>query len=261
MQGTPLDQELPLDRLKGRQFRIVLLNSAYDTMESPQTQSLLGQIAAFKIRGYRSEYPYGVLPLDAVDFVGCHLLLCEETVAGLKILVGMKSITLDRCRVHALEFPALHLLDGQNLPDHRLALEEAIERSTRLHHRLGYNGSWTIHPEVRTDRVVRQLCYDATVVFFARYYRDYEIGNVIAAATVQFKVERFKEYMGFGYMEHKGKRLDSFPYLPYPGCRVILMNLTQASAEADALAARYDTLWRNRLVIASEAEFTRQIAA
>jgi hypothetical protein len=111
MSFVPIEVAKGLFGPSGGKLKIIVLNSPYDTIQNPLTQSLLAKTIAMKIAGYRKHYPYGVLPADSYDFVATHLILCEENNGDYEPLMGMKFTTYERCKIHNLEFPILHIVD------------------------------------------------------------------------------------------------------------------------------------------------------
>lgn len=235
----------------GHPLRIVVLDSPYDTIQSQQTQNFFGRLAAFKIRSYQKEYPDGVLPVDTVDFVATHLLLCEQIGDEIQPLMGMKSITHRRCLRHNLQFPALHLVESQELKAHHDAIEEYLRKAALAGETVAYNGSWTIDPGLRVHREFVRLCWDVTVAFFVFHYSENHIQS-LAGATLRFKIHDFKEFMGFSYLGSPAGQLSSFECQPFFGEKVALMVLNGCSPQAVEVAERYRFLWQNRLVIGKD---------
>jgi len=236
----------------GKKLRVVILDCPYDTMDHPLVQDLFPKVLALKIQGYRSEHPYGVMPVDSGDFVGCHVLLCEESDAGLNPIMGFKSITEDRCRTFQLEFPAYHLLDHTRLFQHRKAITECLENAKKEKARVGYNGSWTMSPDARAHRDFARIVKDMSISFLALYYQTYHIKYVVAAAVVRFKVDHLKRFIGFKQIELRGKALKNFDSPAFFGEELALMFLNEFSVKINQLAENFKDLWANRLVISKE---------
>ncbi|MGK5085055.1 hypothetical protein WDW37_17335 [Bdellovibrionota bacterium FG-1] len=259
MKVTPIDAPLPLDGIN-RNLRVVVLDCPYDTIQNEQTQGLFAKLAALKIAGYQAEYPYGALPLDTTDFIAVHLLLCEERSGNLLPLMGFKSVTAKRCAIHNIPFPAHGVLRGNDLPEYEKALDEIISTSRSKGQEIAYNSSLTVHPDARHDKQLRQLCTDMTVALFVKYYQEYKIPNVIAAATLRFKVQVVKEFAGFEYLSLNGSPLPPFDCKPFFGEKVALMHLRQFRDEAKFWANRYSCLWDNRLTISTQKKIVPSIA-
>lgn len=254
MKLTSIDAKIfPSDEIK-KKLRVVVLDCAYDTIQHPRTLDLLGKIMAMKVLGYQSEYPYGVLPIDTSDFVGVHILLCEENGTTLEPLMGFKSITAQRCKIHNLPFPVFNILSGADLPDHRKALEIIMHEIQEKNEQVAYNSSWTIHPDIRHNPILRQLCIDMTAVFLLKYYEDYKIPHVLAGATLRFKVDRLKKFVGFEHVTLNGTKLANFECKPFFGETVSLMYMNRFRDEARFWANRYKPYWENRITIANSSK-------
>jgi hypothetical protein len=236
----------------GKPLRVVILECPYDVMGHKEVQSLFPKILALKIQGYRSAYPYGVMPVDMGDFVGTHVVLCEEREEGLVPLMGFKSVNLDRCETFRLQFPAFGLLDGTQLSEHKKAVLEYINRAKSKGESVGYNGSWTMSPEVRVDRKLAQTIKDMSISFLALYYQTYNIKNVVAAAVVRFKVNELKKFIGFSPIQLGSKSLETFSSPAFFGEELALMTVEKFSDEINALAKTFETLWNQRLILSQE---------
>jgi hypothetical protein len=234
---------------RGGKLRVVVIDAAYDNLDDPLMQRLLGKILAMKVAGYRAQYRYGVLPIDTGDYIGVHLLLCEETPEGLDPIMGLKSVSAHRCDWHLAAFPALQLAHPERLPQHHQAVQRKIAEIRAKGERYAYSCSWTMHPLVREDRELSILCKNVNMMFFLRYYTEYDIPHIFAGATLRFKVEAWKEYLGFEAMSLDGKVLPDFNCSGFYGEPVRLMYLQKFTDECRFFLKQYDALWAERLTI------------
>lgn len=235
---------------------IVVLKRAYDSIQDDATLRLLGKIARLKIQSYRREYPYGILPVDSVDYAGDHLLLCEKTSDGFEPLMGFKVVTHSACKLFHLEFPAFHILDGEELHQHRLALAELLDQARRQRQEVAYIGSWTFRPDLKADPKMVQFCYDLTVAMLVHYFQDAGIPFGITFASLRFKVDRFHRFMGLEEFGYKGQPLPKFnskAFFEEPSS-ASLLRTASFSAEAIRLSQLHAFMWKNRVVIAGEGE-------
>ena len=171
----------------GREFSVFIIECPYDNYSLPEVRELLPRVFELKIRGYQKEHPYGILPVDSYDQVGNHILVAEKLNGSWIPRMGFKSVTAQRCLLHQLNFPLHNYLKGAP-PEHRLAVEALISEHLGSKQNLGYNGSWTMDPELRRDPEYRLLLRDLTRALLVHYYRDYQIPTTSAFAVMRFKV-------------------------------------------------------------------------
>ena len=233
----------------GGKLRIVVINAPYDTLDDPLTQELLGKLVALKIAGYQKEYPYGVLPVDTGDFVGTHLIVCEELDGKLSVLMGYKSISVERCETHHLKFPIFHLLEFDPLENYRQAVRDVLSEAASKGESVAYNASWTISPEVSRDTDLRKTCVDLTVAMMYFYYTEYKIPNIVAAAIRRFKVDRLKIFIGYNYLKLGETVLPPVMLPTFFNEVASVMHLREFTPEAIELSMRYLTLWEKRITL------------
>ena len=229
-------------------LKIVVIDCAYDTMENVQTQTLFAKTVAMKIRGYRKHYPYGVLPADAGDFIGTHVLLCEEQIGGLEPLMGMKFTTGARCHTHHLEFPLFHVVD-RRFTEHHYAVEKAVNTIIKANESFSYSASWTMDEEARKDPNFANFCKHLSIAFFYHYAETYEVKNLFAAATLRFKVEQWKLFLGYQPLENNGVPLPAIECIPFFNEPILLMHLRKFRPEASNHAEQFNYLWNRRLTL------------
>ena len=234
---------------RGGKLQIVVINAPYDTLDNPLTQELLGKLVALKIAGYQKEYPYGVLPVDTGDFVGTHLIVCEELEGKFTVLMGYKSISIERCETHHLKFPIFHLLESEPLENYRQAVRDVLSEAVSKNESVAYNASWTISPEVSRDTVLRKICVDLTVAMMYFYYTEYKIRHIVAAAIRRFKVDRLKLFIGYNYLKLGETVLPPVMLPTFFNEVASVMHLTEFTPEAIELSMSYLGLWENRITL------------
>jgi hypothetical protein len=247
---------------EGRSLAVVVLRCPYDTINEERTRKLFSDLFALKVSGYRDEYPYGVLPMETADYVGTHLLICERHEDDLIPLAGFKSITWSRCQTHHLEFPIFHMTQGQD-PAYERVIRELLSDAGTRSEEVGYNGSWTIRPDLRSNREFTHLLRDLSYMMLVRYYTEYNIPHIIAAASTRFKVDEVKKFLGFDYLRVNDVALPPIEVTSYFGEKATIMHLRRFTREALALAERFIPLWESKLVIEGTAasQALRKIAA
>ena len=251
---------------KGYPLRAVILECPYDTLlHDPLARELFPQLLKFKINGYQKEYPYGVLPLETADFVANHVTLCEETPEGYIPHMAFKSITLDRCKTHHLEFPIYHMIhEAKSKNDqekYERVAEKALHQAEEAHQQIAYNGSWTVSPELRAMKDKINF-WEITMMLITQYYTYYGIQQVIAAASARFKVDLGKVTMGFDYFRMEEEKLDPIVVSSYNDEVAYIMHLKEFSAHMKVLCDRpaYRSIWENAIIIGNENQQQKKAA-
>jgi hypothetical protein len=230
---------------------MVTLECPYDQWENPQVQSLFGKIVALKIRGYQAEYPYGVLPVDATDYVGTHHVVCKEENNGvLQPLMAYRSITYARTKTHQLPFPIEAMFKGCNLPVHLKAAEQIIERCKGEQKTLSYDSSWTIDPATRNDRDLATHLRGLMNAMHSLYHTHNNTGEILSGGVLRFKMDKLFKYWGYEPLSYDGKTLESFG-LPLVFGEVITIFHQQNGFSKQSLeeAMKYQDFWENRILL------------
>jgi len=241
-------------------LKLVILDCAYDTISEKQTQQLLARSVAVKIMGYRASYPYGVLPVDASDFVGRHALVCEQTDDGLKVLSATKSITLSHCRKFNLPFPMLSLAKA-NQPEHIAYVEKNIEEAQTQGVDILYQFSWSADPEIRfRDRALATQLKEIILAQLVLEAQDAAPGKVMLAGVPRVKTDQFFEDMGYHLARHQGDTLSSFSVPSSLGEKAVFMDFKEVTPQARTLISQYRALWDQRIIVANTSEQQKKAA-
>lgn len=232
-------------------FQVVVLKSPYDFMRDKQVRSLFSDICDLKITGYSKEYPDGVLPLDASDFVANHIVLLEKTSMGMLPIMGFKSISLGACDRHRVNFPILGMLkSAQDTSAHHSYFERMLAdyRARGAADTLAYNGSFTVHPEKRSDEKFMAHMWDLVFFMISSHYITEKTERVVAVCATKFKVDHKKTTRGWAYCEETGKRLERYSASSLYEADLIPMEMTNIRENCQVHADRFKDLWENRVV-------------
>jgi hypothetical protein len=208
-------------------------------------------MVSLKLAGYRARHAYGVLPVDAYDYVAIHLLLCEEGKDGLQPLMGSKTVTLDRCLLHQLPFPMISLLDeaGASAAAHRSAVQSIIDRSVANRTPLCYSGSWTVAPNLH----LRPKLLDEVRSLFEATYMFCQLScgvrEMFCGGAPKMRTDRTVGEWGANRLAKDGVTLPpvSIPHLQ--NIEMYVMHLTEFAEPLRQRSERWRSLWENRLVI------------
>jgi hypothetical protein len=236
-------------RLPTYKFRITVLDCPYETWSEPFTQKLFAQMVDLKLRGFRTGYADGVLPVDGSDFVCTHLMVCAETRDELKPLLAYRSISESRARKHAMKFPGLALVESAKTPapDHVQAVRRMVEHSQETGRSLRYCSSYTILPELREDReLVAQLKIYMTGMH-ALFHDEYQTAESLLGGVVRFKTDQYFASWGYERLALDGQELGTISNATLFGEPVYVMRLNQWSPHALQCAKETRELWNSRL--------------
>lgn len=245
-------------------LRIVVLECAYDVHESKQAGRLFWDMVGLKCGRYKDEYPYGALPVDTTDFVGTHLMVCEELGNGdLTPLVAYRSMTLSRCNTHRLEFPLLSAVKKSGDRQHADVICNALEDCTRRGIDISYESSWAVRQDARsaTNKEFGSLLRELVAVMAVHHHDDFDIPESLAGGVVRFKTGKTYTFLGYDRLQKDGAILPVIENYGLYGEQAELWHLTKFSDQARLLAKKYRSLWDQKLILSANPQWATNKAA
>ena len=233
----------------GEKLASILLECPYDNLNDPAYTSYFLDLVRLKLAGYQNKYGYGILPFDGHDLIANHYTVCMIRNGKPVPIMGMKSVTLERCRTHKVSFPMGEFYSKPEFADYRKAIENLIAAHDKRPGELGYNGSFTISPEVRNNRELVKEIRDIGFSYIVQYYRDYKIPTQVAVALVPFKVPESKRQIGWDTIKLNGRPLPPTPCDFFFGEEIALMVGEKENEGGRALAKKYEQMWNARLTL------------
>ena len=234
-----------IERVSPERLRFITLDHPLERWSDREVRAAFDEMVHLKMLGFGRHYDAHVMPVDATDFVGCHVLSCVEGSDGLHLVAGFRAITCERCRSFNLTFSAESLALQADARAHAAAVREYVEQDSRV----GYLGSWTAHPSVRANASLRAALRDDFALGAILAHQEAGIPRMVVGATLRFKVDRLLASVGFRPMSHEGAPLPPIGVRHLNGESVLLMCLDEygrdALQRADALRDR----WRARLAL------------
>jgi hypothetical protein len=238
--------KIDLDTLK-----LVELDCFYDLSEKHAAAEVFKQAIQLKLRGYKHEYPYGVLPVDTTDFFGIHFMLCLQKDGNLEPIMAHKSINSFRCELHKVTFPAIHVL-GANYVSLRAELERIVAEAHAENRPVYYGSSWTIDPMVRsTNRDLVGELRNIFVAINAFQYLEVAPAELVTCGVKRFKTEKFFNST-LGYSAIGGEDAATFKHAFISGEEMVMMHSKSITQTGINAAEPYRNLWENRLVLRGE---------
>jgi hypothetical protein len=250
--------------LEAPSLKVVALECPYDNWSSDATQEAFGRMVGLKLQGYREEYPYGILPVDATDFVATHHMVCEEyTVDGphgttreMRPIMAYKSVRWARCRVHRLPFPLVAVAKACGQSELERTVRSILERCEATGKDVFYDSAWTMRPDVRKDPARKKLLHRIMRGIYVLAHRERvaaEEAELLCMATLRLRTDHLFEWWGYRRLMLGESVLPSFAMVPYFDERVAAFHLRDGfSREALDEAAACEQLWADRLHVGQE---------
>lgn len=236
-----------MDRVN--RLRLVVMESPYDSWDHPLTEPLFAKMVGLKLKGYGRVFPYGVLAADTTDLISDHLLVCEETETGLRPLFGNKSVPLKKCELHHLPFSGISVVEEAGASEHVEVMRQIILDAKQTDADLRYAGSMTIDPSETGNKEWSTILRELFTTIYVRFYQSLPKAEVIAGATLRFKIEAYTKWLGHQQLEKDGKVLPPIRIAHLANEPVVWTHLREFSPEAQAIAKKWEKMWDNRIHI------------
>jgi hypothetical protein len=231
-----------------KNFKFVVIRSPHELMEDELTRDLFPKLVQLKVEGYRKEYGNYVLPFDTSDFIATHLVLCEIQKDGSFIpVLAFKSVTLEMCDNYKIPFPILSMLEG----NHKKTILGTIDRyrATNSQSQLAYNGSFTILPRLRENKVLMKYLWEITSSLLVNYYLEYQIPHVFALCVTKFHIHIKKEELGWNFIDSEDGVLGPYSCKAFHDTTLVPMEFSTLSQKGIDAAARFKDMWTDRMTL------------
>ncbi|MGZ3725656.1 MAG: hypothetical protein ACXWQQ_07640 [Pseudobdellovibrio sp.] len=238
-----------------KNIKIVIMESPYDCWNEEAVGNFFKDIIGVKLRGYGREHAYGVLPVDGADLISTHLSVCRlENDGYLRPLMAIRWTSLQKCRLHFLNFPGMSLLQQAQQPEHVIALEKIIAELDKNNRDLFYSGSLSIDPLWKKDKAESLFLRELLTTMYVHYQRQKGYAELMAGGTVRFKIDQWLESIGHTPLH---ENIINVKHLAGEAVRV--MHLRDFSFEALRIAKKWEHLWDERMIIGNTAAASKVI--
>jgi hypothetical protein len=248
-----------------KKYKFCIVRCPYELMPYSPVSEMFPKIIRLKTEGYRKEYDQHVLPFDSSDFIATHLLLCEKgSNEELRPVLGFKSVTLKKCDDHRINFPMLGMLENtQSDPMYKKVVSSILDEYRRNSNsaNVAYNGSFTILPELREDKVLMKYLWDITFSLLTNYYIDYSINHVLAVCATKFNVHKKKETLGWNFINAGNEELGPYHCSALFGAELVPMELKDVKAKSSESSEKFKDMWEEKIILDLENLQSRKIAA
>jgi len=232
-----------------KRSRIVLFESPIQNWKSEQARNLFCKIVALKREGYGKEFPENILPLDATDFYGTHLMICEEDSRGnLDPFVAYKSVSNTLCDHYRTVFPALSGLRLSQATRYEDGLKKVIAAAQANGGQISYDSAWTMKPEIRRDKELSKRIRDIMTMIGIRYHQQSSVTEWITCGVHRFKTNEYFEWMGCNAISGEYSLFTS------NNEKVTLYHMNKPSQDALDIAHLNEYFWKKKRVLANREE-------
>jgi len=235
--------------LRSPDFQIVILDSPYDSLSSPDAQKFFSSFMDLKLKGYGCEYPYGIMPVDTTDFIATHLGVFMHRDGDLVLVAAYKSISEKKCRLHGVQFSGVQVPLSSGATQAVSAVEGLIKKSNETGSFLSYEGGWTIEPSIRKDPALVSEVHRLCTTMHVSQHLLYGKIDSICCGLLRFRTDRIMKGWGYHVLTHEGQEVPPFAQASLRGEMVHMHHTTQFSEEALKTAEQYSHFWNNRLQI------------
>lgn len=238
-----------MEQLIRKNFKFVVIRSPHELMDNALTRDLFPKLVQLKVEGYRKEYGNYVLPFDSSDFIATHLVLCEIQKDGSYIpVLAFKSVTLEMCDNYRIPFPIISMLENEN---HKKTILDTVEsyRATNSKSQLAYNGSFTILPRLRENKVFMKYLWDIAFSLLGNYYVEYQIPHVLALCVTKFHIHFKKEEMGWNFIKSETGILGPYSCKAFHDTTLVPMEFRNLSQKGIDATARFKDMWMDRMTL------------
>jgi hypothetical protein len=236
--------EMIFDKTK---LKVVIIDYPILALDNPDCSRIFGKTLKMKYEGYATAYNNKILPMDKTDFFGTHLILCEEIENELFPIFSYKSVTLDRCKFHEMEFPILSLMLNDGHPTCAETINKIISSVDAS--AISYDSSWAQDIKYRFTKSpeLKILLGEIAMMFMVRHHQDAKISNVITNGVVKVKTDLFFQKLGFKKLTENENSHFIQKNLDNEEC--IIFHTNEFSFEALSCAKKHQALWDNKLMI------------
>jgi hypothetical protein len=233
-------------------LKLVVLNCPYDYYnQDSAVRHLLSETWKLKLDGYRAYFPYGVLPIDHLDFISNHLIICKVINNELKPVSAWKSLTYDKCLKYDVKYPAVdHIFKNckQDYPEHILAIEEWVASHDPT--QVAYNFGFTVDPTL--PREVKSYLVKMSLQLITLYYYHEKINNMLHSTSQTFKI--VDEFLAAGHqsLTYNGNELPNVFVKSYNNVENKILLIKDGYFNENYIketASQWKSIWESRLVI------------
>lgn len=236
------------DRLK-----LVTLENFHQNVLDPTAHRFFSDLCRIRVQGYSPEYPVHFLPLDTLDFISTHHILCFETSGSWVPFCAIRHVSLTTLNFYKIPLTLLSV--SQEIQDSRntRALEEFIQKHSDQKRELIYSSRFTLAKQHRE----KELLATVREIIAGIYYDDiqkHHSAAVVGAGVLRLQKNlRFYLDLGFEVMKDEKGTLNSFTH-PRSGEELQLIAIDQISEWSKKCFEKHRSILNSRLWIQKQTE-------
>jgi hypothetical protein len=229
-----------------KKFKVVVIDYPIYALGESSCAALLGKALKMKFDGYSHTYGDNILPMDKSDFFGTHIMLCEENEKDLMPIFAYKSVALDRCLKHGVEFPILTTIrsDGDSTCFEEInnIIKQANDPSA-----VSYDSAWAQNLNYRfsNNPELKNVLREITMMMAVKHHEEFKIPHMITCGAVKVKTDQF--FLSIGL--NKVSKNSHFYQKNLNNEESVVFYNNIFSLDAYRMAKKYKDLWDSKLLI------------
>ncbi len=229
-------------------LKIVILRCPYINWSLAETKDFFTKMIALKLEGYQQRHFHGVMPIDQIDFIANHVLICEKINNNLIPISGAKSLPYYFCKPFRVEFTPISVFKKGNYLEHLQYTNNIIadcEKSTR---QLTYYGAWTQSPDIK-DNGLKSILKEIFAATLLLHHQEEKITDIIGFGLPKFKTDLFFYKLGGEKARLNNVELEHIPLEHLNEIESAFIHFTGFSPYIEEMVTKYKKLWNERITI------------
>ena len=228
-------------------LRIVVIDCPIENWNHRVVKETFHKMVDLKLSGFRSRMPSNYLPVDASDYIGTHMLVCEEVCGNLTPLTGFKGISADRCLHYGQQFTGRTCISSVQSEIHKSVLNQYIDDALAPGYRLSYIGSYAVAPN--TPKRIKAELLRLIFQLIAFYQVNFKLTRLLAIGSTRSRTNITLRKLGFEPLMHQGSTMAPVCIPSLQNEEFEVMRLEKLSEACNASITVYNSLWDNRIEI------------
>jgi len=242
---------IPLRRsstsLEQNSLQIVILECPIQSIHDSFTQEIFGKILELKIKSYQFWFGKNALPLDAIDFIACHLLLCTYQEKQWIPILAYKLVSLKTCEAYQLEFPIMtHFKNCLKAKPHFKVIQTLMNQAQQEKKEIYWCGGFMISLKFIPMKNHLENLMRAMHVF---YHLPHSSFLIFTVASQKFKTQNLFTQAGYQFIQSHGQDCPAIPLPSYYFEEVLIMYQKALPNSEIQHAQAYQALWNKRIHI------------
>jgi len=235
-------------------YKITLVHCPYNHFHKDKSlRDFLSETWKMKLEGFRAYFPYGVLPVDHLDFISNHVVVSKFINNELVPVSGFKSISAHIANLFRIPFPVeTHIYGGSEIDFPLFSKVINMWKKNKPLDKMAYNFGYTIDPTLTKEekKFISALTY--ACIYF--YYKELKIPNIIHWVNNTFKLVEGQRDIGFekcSYLNEELPPLISKSLFNLEYHLMTMENLQFNPNYIQQIEREFRKVWDNKIVFGS----------